>query len=87
MNKLVLVLDGEEEQELVLDGEEELELVLEDATGAYVPIYDGEYMVIPRLTEQVLETSGKKMADDVTVKEIPVTYTTNPYNGKTVLIG
>jgi len=76
-----------EELILVLDGEEELELILGDAVGEYVPPYEGEYEVTPQLTEQVLETSGKKMLDDVTVRMIPITYTTNPYNGKTVLIG
>ena len=72
---------------LVLDGEEELVLVLGDAVGAYVPPYEGEYEVIPRLEDQTLETNGKQMADDVTVRQIPVVYTTNPYNGKTVVIG
>lgn len=50
-------------------------------------IYEGAYIVIPKLTEQTLSTKYKNMADDVTVKEIPVTYTSNPYGGQTVLIG
>lgn len=49
--------------------------------------YDGEYTVTPRLYAQTLDTDRKLMADDVTVYEIPVTQTSNPYGGQTVLIG
>ena len=52
-----------------------------------VPVYDGEYEVTPRIYEQTLETQGKQMSDDVTVYEIPIITTTNPYGGQTVLIG
>ena len=50
-------------------------------------IYDGDYEVTPRLYSQSLETDGKLMEDNVTVYEIPVTTTTNPHGGQTVLIG
>lgn len=49
--------------------------------------YEGEYEVTPRLYEQGLATKHKTMMDDVTVHEIPVTITSNPHGGKTVLIG
>lgn len=49
--------------------------------------YDGSYEVTPRLYAQSLDTDGKLMRDDVTVYEIPVTRTTNPHGGQTVLIG
>lgn len=55
--------------------------------GEDVPIYTGEYDVIPTFSLQTLATNGKKMLDDVTVHEIPVTRTSNPYGGQTVLIG
>ena len=87
MDELILILDGGEELCLVLDGEEELELVLTDPVGIFVPEYEGEYEVTPRLFEQTLETNGKRMSDDVQVHVIPVVYTTNPYDGKTVVIG
>lgn len=51
------------------------------------PNYDGPYEVTPRLYTQGLETEGKLMADDVTVYEIPISRTTNPTGGLTVLIG
>lgn len=49
--------------------------------------YSGAYAVTPRLYPQYLDTDGKIMSDDVTVYEIPVTQTSNPYGGQTVLIG
>lgn len=49
--------------------------------------YEGDYEVTPRMYAQYLDTEGKNMRHDVTVYEIPVTYTTNPDGGQTVLIG
>ena len=59
----------------------------ESITPAY-DIYEGSYEVTPRLHDPVtLETAEKLMVDDVTIHEIPITRTTNPQNGITVLIG
>lgn len=55
-------------------------------TGDY-DAYTGPYEVTPRLYQQELETSQKLMNDDVTVYEIPITRTSNPQDGLTVLIG
>ena len=49
--------------------------------------YDGDYEVVPRLHEQVLNTSKKIMQDDVKIKEIPVTRVSNTSGGTTVIIG
>lgn len=49
--------------------------------------YEGAYDVMPRVYAQSLDTVGKYMTDDVTVYGIPVTYTSNPQGGQTVLIG
>lgn len=49
--------------------------------------YEGTYEVTPRVYAQSLETEGKLMSDDVTIYEIPVTRTSNPQGGLTVLIG
>lgn len=51
------------------------------------PKYPGPYTVTSSLNEQVLDTSGLAMTDDVTIKEIPVVYTSNLFGGKTVVIG
>ena len=60
-------------------------LTIPSAVG--VDIYDGSYEVTPRLYAQSLDTDGKLMEDDVTVYEIPISHTTNPTGGLTVLIG
>ena len=54
--------------------------------GGYEP-YDGAYEVVPRLHEQVLNTSKKIMHDDVTIKEIPIARVSNTSGGTTVIIG
>lgn len=49
--------------------------------------YTGDYIVIPKVTEQTLETAHKLMTDDVTIKEIPFSKVSNIFNGYTVNIG
>lgn len=60
-------------------------LTIPSVVGAQV--YNGSYEVTPRLYAQALDTDGKLMQDDVTVYEIPISHTTNPTGGLTVLIG
>lgn len=52
-----------------------------------LPHYTGEYIVEPTLTEQTLPTADTIMDDDVTVRRIAVSYTTNYTGGNTVYIG
>lgn len=56
-------------------------------TQSNLDVYDGEYIATPTTSEQILETKGKVMADDVTVLEIPYFETTNLAGGYTVYIG
>lgn len=49
--------------------------------------YEGPYTVTPGFSEQTLATNQKLMLDNVTVYEIPVTRTSNPQGGLTVIIG
>jgi len=87
MDELILVFETDSELDLIMDDSGSFELVMNDG-GSAPPAYTGEYVVIPRIaTEQVLATDGKLMTDDVTVREIPVTRTSNIYGGKTVVIG
>lgn len=58
-----------------------------NGNGEYVPLYVGDYTVTPQAFEEViLETNGKKMTKNVTVKEIPYFETTNTSGGVTVYI-
>ena len=56
--------------------------VYEDA-----PLYEGDYEVVPKLTEQTLPTTKKFMEQDVKIKEIPITTVSNSSGGNTVIIG
>lgn len=47
--------------------------------------YEGEYVVVPSTREQMLHTNGKRMEDDVTVREIPY-YEVSNQSGITVFI-
>ena len=60
-----------------------------DLSIAYASVdaepYEGSYRVIPKVTEQTLETSGLLMTNDVTVTEVPY-YQTHNTSGETVYI-
>lgn len=49
--------------------------------------YGGDYEVTPSFAAQTLETRAKTMTDDLTIRAIPVSRTTNPAGGKTIYIG
>ena len=87
MADMILILGESEGLDLSLGETEELELYLSGDPGTVVPAYTGDYEVTPSLEEQTLLTNGKRMEDDVTVHQIPVTYTSNEHGGKTVVIG
>ena len=49
--------------------------------------YTGVYEVTPAVYSQTLETAGKRLAEDVTVLEIPFYETSNLSGGYTAIIG
>lgn len=54
--------------------------------GSGFPEYEGDYIVTPLAYNQtILKTSGKRMADNVTVREVPY-YEVSNVEGKTVYI-
>lgn len=71
-----------------LSGEHRLKGTISIGAGVEkdVPIYDGEYEVTPKVYGQSLETTGKKMLNDVVIRSIPYYETSNPW-GNTVYIG
>ena len=75
---------------LIGDGDGVLEMELADPiirTGVY-PVYDGPIAVVSRIgEEQTLDTGMTSVMEDITVGRIPVTETSNPYGGNTVVIG
>lgn len=51
-----------------------------------VPLYEGDYEVTPKVSEQTLPTAEKLMSEDVTIKEIPYFEVGNNSGGDTVYI-
>lgn len=49
-------------------------------------IYDGPTEVTPSFSSVVLETAGKALDDDITMKPIDVTIVSNPAGGNTLII-
>ena len=49
--------------------------------------YTGDYVVTPKVDEQILPTENKLMEDDVTIKAIPFYNVSNTAGGSTVYIG
>lgn len=57
------------------------------ATAPGAPVYNGEYAVTPRFSQQILKTRGRSMKNDLTVDAIEVSRTENPAGGNTIYIG
>lgn len=49
------------------------------------PNYDGEYIIVPKVEEQILDTKNKITRENIEVKEIPYLETSNEY-GYTITI-
>lgn len=50
-------------------------------------IWNGNYTVTPAIIDQILDTQGKVMRNNVVVKEIPYSEVSNTSGGSTVRIG
>lgn len=50
-------------------------------------LYQGDYVAIPKVTEQTLPTAKRFMEQDVTILQIPYFETSNNSGGNTVYIG
>ena len=62
-------------------------LAIQALTAGSIEEYDGDYRVIPKFTEKVLQTKNKLMKDNVSVSPIEVARVSNPSGGTTVYIG
>lgn len=72
---------------LRLEADDEVSLSVEGGyIGGSEREYRGSYYVRPAPIEQVLETSGKAMAHDVTIGAIPSNYGLITWNGSTLTV-
>jgi len=51
-----------------------------------IPVYSGEYEVIPGDNEQVLRTEGKKLIHDIIVEAIPSNYGKITWDGSVLTV-
>lgn len=93
MEKTV-VIGGETSLIQKVDGDCTLSVNVDGVSGVVTTIepharatYDGDYIVVPQVTEQVLPTREKIMVNDLTVKEIPTYEVSNEAGGNTFIIG
>lgn len=67
-----------------------IELEVKEYIGTYTPdgieTYEGDYTVIPKVSEQEMQTKNKMMEDNVIIQKIPF-YEFSNETGKTVVIG
>lgn len=67
-----------------------IELEIKDYIGTYTPEgieqYEGDYTIIPKVSEQKMQTKNKMMKDNVKIQKIPIHEFSNDY-GTTVVIG
>lgn len=81
MADIILQVEEANEQ-IILD----VDVVVESG-GDILPYYTGDYIVTPRIEEQILETKNKSMKNDVVVEKIPYSEVANIGGGKTATIG
>ncbi len=60
---------------------------LQTASGNGGEPYEGEYVMTPKIYEQMMPTKNKVLRKDVTIKAIPYVESDNVAGGKTVRIG
>ena len=85
-----LLIEVDSMADIELTDQTEADIILEDSYSGELPYdyYTGPYNIRPVLYEaQELDTDQKIMLGNVTVEQIPVTWTTNPQGGNTVVIG
>lgn len=51
-----------------------------------LPVYNGEYSIVPAATEQVLQTTQKMMDANIIIQKVPYNEVTNVANGTTATI-
>lgn len=66
---------------------EKIEVKFEESFSNNSDPYVGEYVITPQKTEQIMNTAGKTMRKDVTVKKVPRYDVSNESGGTTVIIG
>lgn len=88
MSEINISIEGGTSKRLLTAGKYCDRDIVVTASGGETPDpYMGDYEVTPKVDAQVLPTAQKLMTQDLTVKAIPYTESTNSAGGTTVTIG
>ena len=60
--------------------------VITPIVASVIQNYDGSYEFTPSADEQTVPTSGKRLAQDITIKPIPNTYGLITWNGSIITV-
>ena len=82
----VLMIDGDCSLSVVVDGDASLTLMGDGECGTFMPVksddyYTGETEITPSQDVQVLHTTEKVLATDITINPIPSNYGRIIWNG------
>lgn len=67
-------------------GEKSVDVSSEPITITGTEPYEGEYSVTPSASEQILETEGLRMTQNVTIAPIPNNYGLITWNGSVITV-
>lgn len=86
----ISLVDNHDELSIELSTSKEINTDIDIGTvinrGEY-PLYEGPYVAVPTIREQIFETDNKAMNSNFKVKEITYLEIPNPSGGFTVTIG
>lgn len=87
----MVIFDGDCSVITVLDGDFSVGGFLDGDYGEFkivsdIPVYEGGYEVTPGPTEQVLQTSGMQMEDNIRVAPIPQNYGLITWDGSVITV-
>lgn len=78
------------ELEIQLDSNDDFNVNFGETTEIMpddVPVYEGPHEVNPTFQDQILDTSGLLLENDITIEPIPLARVSNNSGGMTVIIG
>lgn len=76
------------EMSIATDGNEIVNVTVKDnVIHSDLPVYQGDYEVTPRVENQTLSTNHTQMADNIVVRQIPLSVVGNIQGGLTATIG
>lgn len=80
----------EDELDVQFDAEDDFEVdfgELSEIPPEDLPTYEGNHSIVPSFADQLLDTSGLLVEEDIKIEAIPLVRVSNNSGGMTVIIG